>query len=94
MYVSGLNKVFLQVVEEDFSLGKLLESTSQAIVVRVDMGNYYLRDIFKGDAVHCQLSFQGVECLLGIPAGINEKIPIISLNQVDINIRQTANWKG
>ena len=80
-------------MESNHSWGNLLQPTGQTIVVRVDMGNYYLRNIFKADPDLTQLGSQGIKTLRGIPAGINQKTFAITSNQIDVNVVQRQVWQ-
>ena len=75
-------------MQRNLGWGKLLQSTSQTIVVGVNVGNHYLRDIFKVNANLRQMISQGIECLSGIPAGINQETFSIAAYQIGVDMFQ------
>ncbi len=81
-------EVLVQVVQCNFSHGKLFHFASQTIMVEVGVSDYYFCDVSNINVNFSQLSTQGLKRLFVIPASINEEALITSLNQVGIGIAQ------
>ncbi len=52
----------------------------------MNVGNYYLPDVFNISPRSNQLLCQGLKGFFGIPAGVNKEVTIISLNQVAVGM--------